>query len=58
VTGPAVRLTLFNLAVLFAAIAPPAEAQRGWTDLTRRFDAFAEAAGGVERHRPRLQYQQ
>jgi CubicO group peptidase (beta-lactamase class C family) len=47
VTGPAVRLTLFNLAVLFAAIAPPAEAQRGWTDLTRRFDAFAEAAGVV-----------
>jgi CubicO group peptidase (beta-lactamase class C family) len=47
VTGPAARLTLFNLAVLVAAAAPPAEAQRGWADLTRRFDAFAEAAGVV-----------
>jgi CubicO group peptidase (beta-lactamase class C family) len=47
VTGPAVRTTLLNLAVLLAVIAPRAEAQRGWTDLTRRFDAFAQAAGVV-----------
>ncbi len=45
-TGPA-RATLFNLAVLLTAIASPVEAQRGWTDLTRRFDAFAESAGVV-----------
>ena len=35
------------LAVLFAAIAPRVEAQRGWADFTRRFDAFAEVAGVV-----------
>ena len=46
-TGPTARFTLLNLAVLFAAFAPRVEAQRGWTDLTRRFDAFAEAAGVV-----------
>ena len=28
-------------------MASPAEAQRAWTDLTRRFDRFAEAAGVV-----------
>jgi CubicO group peptidase (beta-lactamase class C family) len=42
VTGPAVRTTLLSLAVLFAAAAPRAEAQRGWTDFTRRFDGFAD----------------
>jgi CubicO group peptidase (beta-lactamase class C family) len=47
VTGPAVRTTLFNLALLAAAVAPRAEAQRAWTDLGRRFDAFAEAAGVI-----------
>ena len=47
VTGPAVRITLFNIALLLAAVAPRAEAQRGWADLSRRFDAFAEAAGVV-----------
>jgi CubicO group peptidase (beta-lactamase class C family) len=47
VTGPAVRATLLKLAVLLAVIAPRAEAQRGWADLTRRFDAFAETAGVV-----------
>lgn len=47
VTGPAVRATLFNLALFLAAVAPRAEAQRGWTDLTRRFDAFAGTAGVV-----------
>jgi CubicO group peptidase (beta-lactamase class C family) len=47
VTGPAVRATLLKLAALLALIAPRVEAQRGWTDLTRRFDAFAEAAGVV-----------
>ena len=46
-TGPTARFTLLNLAVLSAAFAPRVEAQRGWTDLTRRFDAFAEAAGVV-----------
>ncbi len=46
-TGPAVRVTFFNLAVLLAAVTLPAEAQRGWADLGRRFDAFAEAAGVV-----------
>ena len=46
-TGPTARFTLLNLAVLFAAFAPRVEAQRGWTNLTRRFDAFAEAAGVV-----------
>ncbi len=35
------------LALLLAAVAPRAEAQRGWADLARRFDAFAEAAGVV-----------
>jgi hypothetical protein len=33
--------------VLLAAATPRAEAQRGWAGLTRRFDANAEAAGGV-----------
>jgi CubicO group peptidase (beta-lactamase class C family) len=50
VTGPAVRTTLRNLIlllVLLAAVAPRAEAQRGWADFGRRFDAFAEAAGVV-----------
>jgi CubicO group peptidase (beta-lactamase class C family) len=47
VTGPAVRVTLFNLAVLLTAVTLPAEAQRGWAELGRRFDAFAEAAGVV-----------
>nr|MBA3556888.1 beta-lactamase family protein [Gemmatimonadales bacterium] len=46
-TGPAVRSTLFHIAFLLAAVAPRAEAQRGWADLARRFDAFAEAAGVV-----------
>ena len=46
-TGPAVRTTLFNIAVLLAAVAPRAAAQRAWTDLGRRFDAFAESAGVV-----------
>ena len=46
-TGPAVRTTLLHLAVLFAAIAPRVEAQRGWADFTRRFDAFADVAGVV-----------
>ncbi len=35
------------LALLLAAVAPRAEAQRGWADLARRFDAFVEAAGVV-----------
>jgi CubicO group peptidase (beta-lactamase class C family) len=33
--------------VLLAAATPRAEAQRGWAGLTRRFDAFAGAAGVV-----------
>jgi CubicO group peptidase (beta-lactamase class C family) len=44
VTGPAARNTLINIALLLAAAAPRAEAQRGWADLGRRFDAFAETA--------------
>jgi CubicO group peptidase (beta-lactamase class C family) len=47
VTGPAVRTTLFTIALLIAAAAPRAEAQRGWADLERRFDAFAKTAGVV-----------
>lgn len=46
-TVPAVRTTLLHVAFLLAAVAQRAEAQRGWTDLTRRFDAFAKAAGIV-----------
>ena len=45
-TRPTVR-TLFTLAFVIAAAAPRAEAQRGWTDLSRRFDAFAGATGVV-----------
>jgi len=47
VTGPAVPTTLFTIAVLLASVAPRAAAQRAWTDLGRRFDAFAETAGVV-----------
>ena len=41
---PAVRTTLLQIALLLAMHAPRAEAQRGWTGLTGRFDAFVRAA--------------
>ena len=44
---PGVRTTLLQLVVLLATLEQPAEAQRGWTDVTRRFDAFVKAAGVV-----------
>ncbi|MGH7578915.1 MAG: serine hydrolase domain-containing protein [Gemmatimonadales bacterium] len=44
----AARLHLaFPLALLATAVAPRAEAQRPWADLSRRFDGFAGAAGVV-----------
>lgn len=46
-TRPAVRATFVNLALVATALAPRAEAQRGWADVTRRFDAFARVAGVV-----------
>jgi CubicO group peptidase (beta-lactamase class C family) len=47
VTRPSLRATLSPLLILAAGIAPRAEAQRAWPGLTRRFDAFAQAAGVV-----------
>ena len=41
---PAARTTLLQIALLLAMLAPRAEAQRGWTGLTGRFDAFVRAA--------------
>jgi CubicO group peptidase (beta-lactamase class C family) len=41
---PALRLTLLQLVSLAVTLVHPAEAQRAWTAVTRRFDAFAEAA--------------
>ena len=41
---PAARTTLLQIALLLAMHAPRAEAQRGWTGLTGRFDAFVRAA--------------
>jgi len=38
------RLTIVQLLMFLALPAQPAEAQRAWTAVTRRFDAFAEAA--------------
>jgi CubicO group peptidase (beta-lactamase class C family) len=38
------RLTIVQLGMFLASPAQPAEAQRAWTAVTRRFDAFAEAA--------------
>lgn len=40
----AARTTLLQIALLLAMLAPRAEAQRGWTGLTGRFDAFVRAA--------------
>ncbi len=45
-THPAVR-TLLHPILLVAAAAPRAEAQRSWSDVTSRFDVFAQAAGVV-----------
>ena len=45
-THPAVRHPPPSL-LLAAAAVPRAEAQRGWSDVTSRFDAFAQAAGIV-----------
>jgi CubicO group peptidase (beta-lactamase class C family) len=44
VTRPSLRATLLTVAGLIAAVTSPVEAQRAWGDLTRRFDAFAQAA--------------
>ncbi len=44
VTRPSLRATLLTVAGLAAAVTSPVEAQRAWDDLTRRFDAFAQAA--------------
>jgi CubicO group peptidase (beta-lactamase class C family) len=44
VTRSALRFTLLQLVSFLAAPAHPAQAQRAWTAVTRRFDAFAEAA--------------
>ena len=44
VTRPSLRATLLTVAGLLAAVTSPVEAQRAWDDLTRRFDAFAQAA--------------
>lgn len=41
--SPAFRLTIVQLAIALL-LAQPAEAQRAWTAVTRRFDAFADAA--------------
>lgn len=43
VGSPAFRLTLVQI-VFTLALVHPAEAQRAWTAVSRRFDAFAEAA--------------
>src|SRR5687767_6375627 len=38
---------VLSLALVAATVPRPAEAQRGWVSVTRRFDAFAGAAGVV-----------
>jgi CubicO group peptidase (beta-lactamase class C family) len=47
VTRSAARATLLVIAALLTMTAPRAEAQRGWGQVTRRFDAFARAASVV-----------
>jgi CubicO group peptidase (beta-lactamase class C family) len=44
VTRSALRFNPLQLVSFLAAPAHPAQAQRAWTAVTRRFDAFAEAA--------------
>ncbi|HEY7612268.1 MAG TPA: serine hydrolase domain-containing protein [Gemmatimonadales bacterium] len=43
-TRPGARLTILQLAMFLATLAQPAQAQRAWAGVTRRFDAFARAA--------------
>jgi len=44
VGSPAVRLALIQLVVFALTVVQPAEAQRAWEAVTRRFDAFAQTA--------------
>jgi CubicO group peptidase (beta-lactamase class C family) len=44
VGSPALRLTLIHLVVGSLVLAQPAEAQRAWSAVSRRFDTFAQAA--------------
>ena len=43
----ALRFAPFHLAILAATLVQPAEAQRGWSAVARRFDTFARGAGVV-----------
>lgn len=43
----ALRFALLQIVLLAATLVQPAEAQRGWSALSGRFDAFARAAGIV-----------
>ncbi len=42
--SPVLRLTFLHLVTFAFTLVQPAEAQRAWEAVTRRFDAFAEAA--------------